>query len=131
MSKGEDNPMAGIRVPSLRNIALSVVGNMSSGILDLSSPLQRDRLTNYIERALQIEMDVRLKRAIEAAVARALKHLFRLMRDSDYQEKRRKARVASMKVSAERRAKKKQEEAEARMNLTRRSASASSKERIQ
>ena len=130
MSKGEDNPMAGIRVPSLRNIALSVVGNMSSGILDLSSPLQRDRLTNYIERALQIEMDVRLKRAIEAAVARALKHLFRLMRDSDYQEKRRKARVASMKVSAERRAKKKQEEAEARMNYSRRRFDVS-KERIQ
>jgi hypothetical protein len=129
MSKGEDNPMAGIRVPSLRNIALSVVGNMSSGILDLS-PLQRGRLTNYIEQALQIEMDGRLKRAIEDATARALQHLFRLMRDPGYQEKRRKARAAYMKVSMERRAKKKQEEAEARMNYSRRRFDVS-KERIQ
>ena len=129
MSKGEDNPMAGIRVPSLRDIALSVVGNMSSGILDLS-PLQRGRLTNYIEQALQIEMDGRLKRAIEDATARALQHLFRLMRDPGYQEKRRKARAAYMKVSMERRAKKKQEEAEARMNYSRRRFDVS-KERIQ
>lgn len=115
-----DNPLAGLRIPNLRDLCKQAVGHMGIATVDLANPMQRARLIGYLEQSLGMALNVELQRALEAAASRAVTHVFSVMRDADYQEKRRKCREGAAKKRAERRAQKKAAEHEARMDYSRR-----------
>lgn len=114
-----DNPLKGISIPSYRGIGIATVDSLGIGTVDLANPLQRRRLAQEIEVYLSMHLEGELERAIEAVSQRAIAHVFKVMRDSDYQEKKlerqKKARVAAM----ERKAEKDKREREARMDYSR------------
>jgi len=114
-----ENPLAGISVPSMKLIAKKVVADMAENTLNLSNALARKRLESHIEHVLSCEMEFTLRAAIENAVSKSLKHVFRLMDDPDYQAKRALARVAARKQANIRREERKDREREARMNYSR------------
>jgi hypothetical protein len=115
-----DDPLAGLRIPSLRDLCEKAVGRMGIATIDLTNPLQRARLIGYLEQGLGIALNYELERALEAATSRAVTHVFRVMRDAEYQEKRRKYREGRAKKRAEERSRKKAAEREARMDYSRR-----------
>ncbi len=86
-----DNPLAGLRIPSLREIVATAVDRLGKGTLDLAHPLNRERLISHLESSLNHAMRWELERAIAAATARAVSHVFNVMRDADYQEKKKSA----------------------------------------
>jgi hypothetical protein len=126
-----DNPLAGISIPSLCDIAEEVVGRMGTSKIDLSNPLQRRRLKDYIEQALGMAINFELERALQAASSKAVTHVFRVMRDADYQAKRRLAAVARAARRVEAKQKKAEAEREARMDYSRRQIKPVEKEIIQ
>ena len=115
-----DNPLSGISIPSLKGIAEEVVERMGEGVIDLRNPMQRQRLRDYIERSLEMSMQFGLERAIQKATERAVAHVFRVMRDADYQEKRRKLREIRAKNMAENKKRSEDAKREARIDYTRR-----------
>ena len=115
-----DNPLSGISIPSLKDIADEVVGRMGEGVIDLRNPMQRQRLKNYIEQAIGMSMQFGLERATKKAAELAVGHVFQVMRDADYQEKRRKRREATAKNLAENRKRSEDAKREARMDYTKR-----------
>src|ERR1035438_8670347 len=124
-----DNPLSGISIPSLKGIAEEVVERMGEGVIDLRNPMQRQRLRDYIERSLEMSMQFGLERAIQKATERAVAHVFRVMRDADYQEKRRKLREIRAKNMAENKKRSEDAKREARMDYTRRKLDVRSEER--
>jgi hypothetical protein len=84
-----DNPLSGLSIPALSDIAREVVARLGTGTIDLSSPLQRKRVEQFIEFALGSAITCELESALHHATGRAITHVFRVMRDADYQEKKR------------------------------------------
>lgn len=100
-----ENPLSGLSVPSVKALAAEIVSRIRPGVLDLSNPLQRQRLANYLEYALGMALNLEVRSTLSKATERAIAHVFRLMDDPDYQEKRRRRLAESRKVKAERREK--------------------------
>ncbi len=115
-----DNPLAGLSIPGLRDLCARAVGRLGIESIDLANPMQREQLIRYLEQGLGMALDSQLERALEAATSRAITHVFRVMRDVDYQEKRKKYRAAGRKAAAERREQRKAADREARMDYSRR-----------
>lgn len=116
----EGNPFAGLSIPSLSDIVEQAVGRMGIAIIDLGNPLQRQRLMKYLEQGLSMALQFELERSLSAATNRAITHVFRIMRDADYQEKKRKSREASRQKRAVVKEKRQAAEREARMDYSRR-----------
>lgn len=114
-----ENPLAGISIPSLRDIVEQAIGRMGIATIDLANPLQRGRLVSYLEQSLGLAINLELERAIEAATKRAVTHVFRVMRDAEYQEKKKRHQEKRRKDRAEQREKKQAAEREARMDYSR------------
>lgn len=102
-----ENPLAGLRVPSINGMADELMRHMGDRLVDLSNPLQRQRLRNFLEHYIGVLVGHELERAVKAATDKAIEHVFELMRDQDYQEKHRKYREARLKKRAEHREKQK------------------------
>src|ERR1035438_1187815 len=115
-----DNPLSGISIPSLKGIAEEVVERMGEGVIDLRNPMQRQRLRDYIERSLEMSMQFGLERAIQKATERAVAHVFRVMRDADYQEKRRQRLACAAKKRLETKRQREEAAREARMDYSKR-----------
>ena len=113
-----DNPLSGLQIPSLKDIADEVVERMGSGVIDLANPLQRKRLKDYIEQAVGMAVTFELERALHAATDRAITHVFNVMRDENYQEKKRTRRIAAQAKRLEARKQKDIAEREARMDYS-------------
>jgi hypothetical protein len=99
------NPLSGLRIPSLSDIAEYAVSMFGKSVLDLSHPLQRDRLRKAIESSLRMSLDRFLQPALLQAQEKAIKHVIRLMQDVDYQHKK----TIRLKGSRERRKKRREE----------------------
>lgn len=113
-----DNPLAGLQIPSLAEIVEKAVGMLGIGTLDLAHPLQRERLRKALEQNLSLELEWTLQKTVEAAAARAVSHVFKVMRDPDYQGKRRKRLAKSRQEGLQRRAEKAEAERKARMDYS-------------
>ena len=105
------NPLSGLRIPSLADIAERAVSMFGKSVLDLSHPLQRDRLRQAIESSLRVSLDGFLEPAILQAQEKAIRHVFSLMADQDYQNKR----AQRLKASRERRKERREEDERARV----------------
>lgn len=115
-----DNPLSGISIPSLVDVADEVVGRMGEGTIDLRNPMQRQRLKRFIEQAIDSALKFKLEHALEKATARAIDHVFQVMRDADYQEKRRKRAAERVKIREEKRKRADAAAREARMDYSKR-----------
>lgn len=114
-----ENPLAGLSVPSPKEMAAEIVSRMGSGPVDLSNPLRRLQLVHFIEESLERALDWRLAPAVRGAVDKAVDHVFRLMKDPGYQEKRRRYYATAKIRRAEARKKKAEAERIARMAYSR------------
>jgi hypothetical protein len=115
-----DNPLAGISIPSSHDIAERTVEMMGIATVDLANPLQRRRLITILEEYLSLALRFELERAIKATTERAVEHVFKVMRDIEYQDKKRNSRERRQKQQAEKREQKKIVAREARMDYSRR-----------
>jgi hypothetical protein len=114
-----DNPLAGLKIPSLEQIVEQAVSYLGIRTVDLANPLERRRFKDRLEQCLSMALDFKLKRALEAATERAVEHVFRVMKDAEYQEKRHKHREKRRKASAEKREQREEQERQARMDYSR------------
>lgn len=96
------NPLGGISVPSTKAIADEVMSYFGTAVLDLSKPLARERLRERIEFCLSQTIDMNLERAITLATEKAVRHVFSLMRNPNYQEDRAKRQKATRERRLER-----------------------------
>lgn len=99
-----NNPLAGISVPSAKAIADEVMSHFGTAVLDLSKPLARERLRKHIEFCLSRTIDMNLERAMTLATEKAIRHVFSLMRNPNYQEDRAKRQKANRQRQMERQA---------------------------
>ena len=87
------NPLAGIPVKSLDDLAAAVVDRFGTAKIDLSDPdvrlLFQDALLVELRRLFSWE----LERMVETACGRAVKHIFGLMGNDKYQAQKAAARV--------------------------------------
>jgi hypothetical protein len=124
-----ENPLSGISVSSVKDIAEGVVERLSSSTLDLANPLQRKRLQDYIEHQLNAAISFELEHALQAASGKAITHIFRLMRDSDYQKKRKQNRVYRAKLRLEKKRKIEEAARQSRMDCSRKQIKIASPEK--
>lgn len=115
-----DNPLAGLRIPSMNDIVDAAIDRIGDRIIDLGNPLQRRRLKSYIASGLSLAFQCELERALQAATQMALKHVFRIMDDPDYQEKRKRYRAKRAVDRKIEREKKAEADRQARMDYSRR-----------
>lgn len=113
-----DNPLAGLRIPSARSIADEVMNAIGHRVIDLSHPLNRERMRDVIEHWIVLALERGLETALTAATERAVGHVFRTMRDADYQEKKREWLALARKRKQEQRAVKDAAAREARMDYS-------------
>lgn len=113
-----DNPLAGLSIPSISDIVEGVMTGLGGGIFDLSHPLQRSRLKKLIENSLRMILEIEVKHALQAATERAVAHVFKVMEDAEYQEKKRVNREKRRLKSMERKHKREEAEREARMDYS-------------
>lgn len=112
------HPLSGIRIPSIQDIVEQVMARVPEAVLDLRNPLQRRRMREWIEQAVGRAVETEMEQALGVASRKAIEHVFALMRDADYQDKKAKRREESRKRSRERREKREAAEREARMDYS-------------
>lgn len=84
-----ENPLGGLRVPSVAELSERAVAMLGQGVIDLRNPLQRQRLRNALGTVLGAVLD-EIEAALVGSQEKAVKHVFRLMANPDYQAKRTK-----------------------------------------
>lgn len=97
-----DNPLAGIRVPSIDEIVTESLSCLGEATVDLGNPKERARLHAHLRRYLGSAIRWRMHKALQQATGKALEHVIKLMEDEGYQEKR----AARRRESAARRVEK-------------------------
>lgn len=95
MGEVSNNPLAGLSVPSATELADRAVAMLGTGQLDLSNRLWRQRLKNVLERVLECAMRD-LQGVLLQGQEKAIRHVFALMEDADYQNARAKRQKASL-----------------------------------
>lgn len=80
--------LSGLSVPSVKDLVDRCMATLpSSGMFDFGHPLQRERIRKTLHVAFDRAL-MELSPAFEKAQEKAVRHVFSLMRDADYQEKR-------------------------------------------
>jgi len=102
-----DNPLAGLRVPSASELADEAVELLGIGTVDLSNKLWRERLRAVLEHVIGHAMGT-VEAALLSSQEKAVRHVFRLMEDPTYQDRR----AARRKVAKERRIERMKKQAE-------------------
>jgi hypothetical protein len=98
------NPLAGLRVPSVEELADEAISLLGTGTVDLSNHLWRQRLRNVLQRVIGNAM-MNVEAALLSSQEKSVRHVFRLMEDPNYQENRAKR----LKAGKERRAQREEE----------------------
>jgi hypothetical protein len=112
MKQQRENPLKGLSVPSVEEIAEEIIGHFGIATIDLADQKQRQRFHQYLSHELRSVIRRRLVRAIERACSKAVKHVIQLMDDTRYQELR-ALRAEAAKERAKERAEKRSRETQA------------------
>jgi hypothetical protein len=123
-----DDVLCGLKIKSTEAIveeAWESLGPMGSSHIDLGNALMRKRFKDALVSSLNFSIQIDVEGAIEASTKRAIEHVFRLMRDSEYQEKKKRRQQAAKERRAAKRGEK--DAIDARLESERKMARTSSK----
>jgi hypothetical protein len=126
--KMADDVLSGLKIKSTQDIvdeAWEALGSAGRSHIDLGNALMRKRFKDALVSRLNLSIQLDVERAIEAGAKRAIEHVFRLMRDSEYQEKKKRRQHAAKERRAAKRAEK--DAIDAKLESERRMASTASK----
>lgn len=113
----KENPLAGISIPSLTGMVDDVVEQLGRRQIDLSNGLERQRLKQYLVQGIDYAFKFQLEDALHKATDKAVTHVFRVMRDEEYQRKRAEASERRKTGRLQRAAEKEKEAQAERMEL--------------
>jgi len=87
------NPLAGLIIPSADDIAEKIMRWIPNRSIDLGSPIERERLRNFLKKAIQPAL-METESALLLSQQKATRHVFSLMNDPGYQKKREHRRMS-------------------------------------
>jgi hypothetical protein len=105
----DQNPLKGLRVPSIDEIVAEVVDSFGLATIDLADREQRERFRVYLKRCIGHVLRWRLREPLEKATGRAVQHILELMEDERYQEARALRRKRARELRSERIAERRRE----------------------
>lgn len=88
-----ENPLSGVSIPSAKELAGRIIDQFGSVKIDLSNPMHRERFRELLTKTIGWNLD-RIQTALLQTHEKAIHHVFNLIKDPAYQDKRMKRQKA-------------------------------------